>query len=164
MAKKRLTRASSNESNRIVAELIRSYNMELETVMNYIACSVDLDGALAAPIKAALSADIPTEIAHAQLLAKRIKTIGGFVPGSLELKWDQEALQPPRDTTDLLTVVRGVIDAEAGAIAQYQKIIKLTDGKDMATQDMAIELLANEQEHFREFDGFRKELEKLFMV
>lgn len=161
MPKKRPTRANPSQNSRIVSELIRSYNMELETVMNYIAASVDLDGALAAPIKAALAADVPTELQHAQTIAKRIKTIGGFVPGSLDLSWDQEALQPPKDTTDLLAVVRGVIEAESAAIAQYQKIIEITDGKDMATQDLAIALLADEQEHFREFDGFRKELEKL---
>ncbi len=145
----------------IVEALIRAYNMEIETVMNYIANSVDLDGALAAPIKAALAADIPTELAHAQMVAKRIKTIGGVTPGSLKLTWGQKSLQPPADSTDLLAVVKGVIDAEEAAIEGYEKIIQLSDGIDHATQDMAIELLADEQEHLREFLGFHKELESL---
>ncbi|MBL0921360.1 MAG: rubrerythrin [Phycisphaerales bacterium] len=152
------TKPSSSE---IVDALIDAYNMEIETVMNYIANSVDLDGALAAPIKAALAADVPAELGHAQLVAKRIKTIGGRVPGSLSLVWGQNSLQPPEKTTDLLAVVQGVIDAEKAAIAGYERIIKICEGADFATQDLAIELLSDEQEHLREFLGFQKELEHL---
>ncbi len=145
----------------VIEALTDAYNMEIETVMNYIANSVDLDGALASSIKAALAADIPAELGHAQLVAKRIKTIGGRVPGSLNLVWGQKSLQPPEKTTDLLSVVQGVIDAEEAAIAGYERIIKLCEGVDFATQDLAVELLSDEQEHLREFLGFQKELESL---
>ena len=37
------------------------------------------------------------------------------------------------------------------AISQYQKIINLTDGLDYVTQDPAIDLLSDEQEHRRLF-------------
>lgn len=148
-------------STAVIEALTDAYNMEIETVMNYIANSVDLDGALASPIKAALAADVPAELAHAQLVAKRIKTIGGRVPGSLNLVWGQKSLQPPAKTTDLLAVVQGVIDAEEAAIAGYERIIKLCEGVDFATQDMAVELLSDEQDHLREFLGFQKELEGL---
>lgn len=154
-------RADRAPNQSVINELIHAYNLEIETVMNYLANAVDLDGALARPIKDALTADVPTELAHAQALANRIKTIGGFVPGSMALEWVQRTLQPPRDTTDLLAVVHGVIDAEEEAIAQYEKIIRLCDGKDPATQDLAVEHLADEQEHLREFRGYLKELEKL---
>lgn len=156
MAKKKAT-----DTRAVIEALTLSYNLEIETVMNYIAASNNLDGALASPIKAALAADVPAELAHAQGLAKRIKTLGGAVPGSLSLDWSQKSLQPPKDTTDLLKVIDGVIDAEAGAIKQYEKIIDMCGGADMPTQDLAITNLADEQEHLREFLGFRKELEKL---
>jgi len=155
------SKTQNTGSTAVIEALTDAYNMEIETVMNYIANSVDLDGALAAPIKAALAADIPAELGHAQLVAKRIKTIGGRVPGSLQLVWGQKSLQPPAKTTDLLAVVQGVIDAEDAAIAGYERIIKLCEGVDFATQDMAIELLSDEQEHLREFLGFQKELEGL---
>lgn len=145
----------------VIEALTVSYNMEIETVMNYIAASNNLDGALAAPIKAALAADVPAELGHAQILARRIKTLGGAVPGSIALEWTQKTLQPPEDTTDLLAVVDGVIDAERGAIEQYQKIIEMCASGDQPTQDLASENLADEQEHLREFLGFRKELEKI---
>jgi bacterioferritin len=133
--------------------------MELETVMNYIAVSVDLDGVRAKHIKDELEADVPTELQHAQLLARRIKTIGGLVPGSMALTMDQASMQPPADTTDIEQVIRGVIAAEESAIAQYRLIIELAGGFDPATEDLAITALADEEEHRREFIGFLKELE-----
>jgi len=53
--------------------LLESYGMELETVLNYLANSVNLDGVRAEEIKKSLGADVPGEIAHAQQLANRIK-------------------------------------------------------------------------------------------
>ena len=144
----------------IVAALSRSYNMELETVMNYIALSVNLDGVRAKHIKDELAADVPTELQHAQLLANRIKTIGGQVPGSMALTLDQVKLQPPADSTDIEAVIRGVIAAEEGAIAQYKKVIELSTGIDPATEDLAITALADEEQHRREFLGFLKEIEQ----
>ena len=144
----------------IVQELIKSYFMELETVINYIANSVNLDGVRAEEIKKSLSADVTEELTHATQLANRIKTIDGVIPGSMEFKPGQASLQPPTDTTDVVAVIKGVIDAEDAAIAQYEKIIRLCDGFDFVTQDMCITLLADEQQHRREFVGFLKEYEK----
>lgn len=143
----------------IVTALSKAYNMELETVMNYIALSTNLDGIRAKHIKAELAADIQTEIGHAQLIANRIKTIGGIVPGSLQLTFEQKALQTPADTTDIETVICGVIEAEEAAINQYQTVIELSSGFDPATEDLAITALADEEEHRREFKGFLKELQ-----
>jgi bacterioferritin len=150
--------AGMNEQ--IIKELIRAYGMELETVQNYLAASVNLDGVRSDVIKKALAADVPAELGHAQQLAMRIKTIGGSVPGSLGLHRDQQMLQPKPDTTDVVAVIKGVIDAENGAIAQYNTIIKICEGTDYVTQDLVIELLADEEQHRREFIGFLKEYEK----
>lgn len=144
----------------IIENLKIAYAMELETVQNYIAASVNLDGVRCEVIKRALAADIVEELTHAQTLANRIKTIGGTVPGSFDLKRSQESLQPLADTTDIVGVIKGVIDAENGAIAQYNKIIQVSDGIDYVTQDMAIGLLSGEEDHRREFLGFLKEYEK----
>lgn len=144
----------------IVEELKVAYRMELETVMNYLANSTNLDGVRAEEIKKSLAADITAELGHAQILARRIKTLGGQVPGSLSLKWDQKMLQPPADQTDVVTVIKGVIEAEEGAVQQYTKIIKLCEGLDYVTQDVVITLMGDEEEHRREFVGFLKEYTK----
>lgn len=154
------TLASDKKNQKIINELIVSYFMELETVMSYIANGQNLDGVRAMEIKESLTNDIQEELGHAQQLAGRIRVLGGAVPGSMEFKATQKSLQPPKESTDVVSVIKGVIDAEEGAIKQYQKIIDLTDGVDYATQDLCIALMADEQGHRREFTGFLKEYEK----
>ena len=144
----------------IISNLIKSYWMEIETVINYISNSVNLDGVRAEEIKKSLSVDILEEIAHAQSLAKRIKELGGSVPGSMELKAEQKYLQTLKDTTDVVSVIEGVIQAEDGAVRQYNKLIKLCEGKDYVTQDLCIRLLGMEESHRIEFKGFLKEYKK----
>jgi bacterioferritin len=151
---------SKDNRARIIAELKVAYWMEMETVMSYIANSTNLDGVRAEEIKKALAADVQAELGHAQILARRIKTIGGTVPGSKAFKAGQDALQPPDDTTDVISVIKGVIAAEDAAIAQYNKLIKLCDGVDYVTQDLCITSLADEEEHRRDFMGFLAEYEK----
>lgn len=150
----------ADKTQEIIEELAKAYNMELETVTNYIAASTNLDGVRAEEIKKSLAADIPAELAHAQLLAKRIKTLGGQVPGSQALKFEQATLQPLPDSTDVVAVIKGVLDAEGGAIKQYSKLIELCNGVDYVTQDMCITILGDEEEHRQEFRGYLKEYEK----
>ena len=147
-------------TDRIIRELAVAYGMELETLQNYLANSVDLDGVRADLIKKALAADITAELGHATLLANRIKTLGGRVPGSFENERTQKYLQPPKDSTDVVAIIQGVIQAEEGAIAQYNKIIRLCDGVDYVTQDLVIGILGDEESHRREFLGFLKEYAK----
>ena len=144
----------------IIENLTKSYWMEVETVINYISNSVNLDGVRAEEIKKSLATDVAEEITHAQRLAKRIKELGGTVPGSLKFGAVQKGLQTLEDTTDVVSVIEGVIDAEAGAIKQYNKIIKLCDGVDYVTQDLCVQLLGMEESHLIEFRGFLKEYKK----
>lgn len=148
-----------SKDQEIIEQLIVSYWMEIETVQNYLANSVNLDGVRAEEIKKSLAADITEELSHAQQLAGRIRVLGGSVPGSKQFTATQDSLQPPKNSTDVVAVIKGVMEAEQGAIDQYKKIIELTDGHDYPTQDLCIALLADEQEHLREFRGFLKEYE-----
>ena len=150
----------SPDIQKIIDELTVSYFMEIETVMNYIANSVHLDGVRAEEIKKSLAADVTEEIGHAQQLADRIKTLGGSVPGSMGFQAGQSTLQPPADSTDVVSVIKGVIQAEDAACTQYRKIIKLCDDIDYVTQDMCVTLLADEEQHRREFRGFLLEYER----
>ena len=134
--------------------LAKAYAMELETVQNYLANSIHLDGISADVVKRTLAADVATELGHAQALAQRIKTLGGTVPGSLANARNQTWLQPPLCSTDVRAVIRGVIRAEEEAIAHYSRLIQLCDGVDYVTQDLAIGILGSEEQHRREFAGF----------
>jgi len=144
----------------IINELKKAYGMELETVENYLANSIDLDGVRAEEIKKALAGDIEEELMHARKLGNRIKVLEGRVPGSLDFERAQRYLQPPEDSTDLIAVIRGVICAEEEAIDQYQKLIKMCDPVDLVTQDLILEITADEQTHRRQFIGFLYEYER----
>jgi bacterioferritin len=151
--------SEQEQRQEILKELAVAYWMEMETVMNFISNSINLDGVRAEEIKASLQADIVAELGHAQILAKRLKTLGGVVPGSASFTSRQKSLQPPAKLTDVVAVIKGVIDAENSAIAQYSKLIKLCDGFDYVTQDLCITALGDEEEHRREFMGFLSEYE-----
>lgn len=151
---------SEEKTAAIIEALRKAYGMELETVINYLANSIALDGVRAEEIKKSLAADVPAELGHATLIANRIKTIGGAVPGSLMLEFEQKTLQPVQDTTDVVSVIKGVIDAENEAIKHYNYLIRLCDGIDYVTQDMAVTILGDEEGHRREFQGFLKEYVK----
>ena len=144
----------------IINKLTEAYWKEIETVQNYIALSVNLDGIQAKEIKESLAADIDEELGHAKELARRIKELGGTVPGSKAFKAEQSYLQTPQDTTNILAVINGVLEAEEDAIKTYSEIIKLADGQDYVTQDLAIRLLADEEGHREEFTSFLREFKK----
>jgi bacterioferritin len=153
--------ADDNTSQReeIVALLCKAYWMEIETVMSYIANSVNPDGVRAQEIIESLDKDIQEELGHAQQFAARIKELYGVVPGSMGFEAEQTYLQPPDTQTDIVHVIKGVIEAETGAIEHYNLIIEKTEGVDPVTNDMAIAILRDEEGHRRLFEGYLREYE-----
>lgn len=152
-----LAAANRDKREKIVELLKQAYWMEMETVMNYITNSTNPDGVRAQEIIEALESDIEEELDHARRFAARIKELWGVVPGSLQFKAEQSYLQPPTEQTDIVHVIKGVIEAERGAIEHYNKIIEACEGLDWATQDMVIEILHDEEQHLRLFEGFLRE-------
>ena len=148
------------ERREAIVELLKTaYFMELETVMNYVTNAINPDGVRAQEVKENIEEDIQEELTHAQQFAARIKELYGVVPGSLEFKASQDTLQPPDDQIDVVHVIKGVIDAEDGAIQHYTRIVEETEEVDPVTQDMVIGILHDEQGHRRLFEGFLREYE-----
>src|SRR6478735_7776853 len=114
---------NSETREHIVELLKKAYWMEIETVMSYITNSINPDGVRAQEIVESLQQDIQEELGHAQQFAQRIKELYGVVPGSLEFSAEQSYLQPPEEQTDVVHVIKGVIEAETGAIEHYNAII-----------------------------------------
>ena len=154
-----LSQDMSDKRDEVIELLKTAYFMELETVMNYVTESINPDGVRAQEIKDSLEEDIQEELMHAQQFAARIKELYGVVPGSMDFKATQTFLQPPEDQLDIPHIIRGVIDAEDGAIQHYTRIVKFTEGIDPVTQDMVIATLHDEQGHRRLFEGFLREYE-----
>ncbi|MCA9163577.1 MAG: hypothetical protein KDA55_07395 [Planctomycetales bacterium] len=158
-AEKQSNGRSASGTSELVKMLQKAYRMEVETVANYLANSVHLDGVRAEEVKRSLAEDVTEELGHARQLANRIKQLRGRIPGSLELQFDQESLRPPQTTTDVRHVIEGVITAEREAIEHYRAIIHSAADEDPVTADLATQILADEEAHRTQFEGFLAELD-----
>jgi bacterioferritin len=146
-----------DERAQLIDLLTKAYWMEIETVISYTANSINPDGVRAQEIIESLEEDIQEELGHARQFGQRIKELYGVVPGSLDFSAEQSYLQPPDEQTDIVHVIKGVIEAETGAIDHYNKIVEFCDDKDLVTQDMVIAILHDEEGHRRLFEGFLRE-------
>ena len=152
-----LSEEMKQKRDEIIELLKTAYFMELETVISYVTNSTNPDGVRAQEIKESLEEDIQEELSHAQQFASRIKELYGVVPGSMDFEAEQGYLQPPQEQVDVVHVIKGVIEAETGAIEHYTRIVEETEGVDPVTQDMVIAILHDEQGHRRLFEGFLRE-------
>ncbi len=152
-----LSEDKTDQRKELVGKLEKAYWMEIETVINYLTNSTNPDGLRAQEIIEALDEDIHEELGHARQFARRIKELWGVVPGSMEFEPEQIALQPPAHQTDVVHVIKGVIEAEKGAISFYNEIVEFCENLDLVTQDMVIAILHDEEGHLRLFEGFLRE-------
>jgi bacterioferritin len=152
-----LSEERKDDREQLIELLTRAYWMEVETVMSYLANSINPDGVRAQEIIESLEEDIEEELDHARRYGQRIKELYGVVPGSLDFQAEQSYLQPPDEQTDIVHVIKGVIEAESGAIEHYNRIIEFCEGRDPVTQDMVIDILRDEEGHRRLFEGFLRE-------
>ena len=150
------------KTNTVIPLLKRAYAAELETVQNYLANSIWLEGPRAQKVVAALAGDVADELDHARELARRLKELGACPPGSLALHRNQDTLQPMADPTDVRHVVVGVLAAERDAIATYQTIVTECADTDPATSALAARILADEEKHRGLFEKFLERLDREF--
>ncbi|ELZ03113.1 ferritin-like domain-containing protein [Natrialba asiatica] len=145
-------------TDEITELLTEAYVDELETVMNYLTNAIVLDGVHAEEVKESLEADVQEELEHARMLGNRLKQLEQSPPGSAAFEASQSGLQPPEDTTDVQSVIEGVLEAEDDAIETYQSLHEAaTEANDPVTEDVAVTILSDEEAHRTEFRGFQKE-------
>ncbi len=145
-------------SEKVIDLLRKAYADEIETVMNYQTNAIVLDGVRAEEIKESLQTDIQEELGHAEQLGNRLKQLDSRPPSSADFVARQDSLQPPEDSTDVLSVIRGVLDAEEDAIDTYRALVDAAvAADDPVTEDLAVTILADEEAHRTEFRGFEKE-------
>ncbi|MFB6093158.1 MAG: ferritin-like domain-containing protein [Haloquadratum sp.] len=148
-------------SEEVTRLLKKAYQDEIETVMNYLTNSIVLDGVRAEEIKESLQQDVQEELGHAEQLGNRLKQLDERPPGSGEFEANQLSLQPPADSTDVVSVIDGVLEAEDDAISTYRALIDAAaEADDPVTEDLAVTLLSDEEAHRTEFRGFKKEYDR----
>ncbi|PSP37898.1 rubrerythrin [Halobacteriales archaeon SW_8_65_20] len=146
-------------SDDVIRLLRKAYGDEMETIMNYLTNSVVLDGVRAQEVKEGLRQDATQEeIQHAQMLGERLKQLGARPPASGGFEARQDSLQPPEDPANVLSVIDGVLEAENDAIDTYRSLIEAAEAADdPVTEDLAVEILADEEAHRTEFKSYRRE-------
>jgi len=149
----------ADANDRLVELLQKARGDELETVINYQTNAIALAGIEAQEVADSLREDVQEELGHAEEIGERISQLGGQPRGSYSIEMTQESLQPPTESTDVLSVIDGVIEAESDAVSAYRTLIDAAEeADDPVTEDLAAELLADEEGHLAEFKGFREGL------
>ncbi len=90
------------------------------------------------------------DLSHFESCIERIHQLGGSLPTDAVdfIKMSGcEFLQLPPNPTDLKAILEKCLKAEQGAIVNWDKICKMTHGRDPATYDIAKDILAEEIEH-----------------
>lgn len=145
-------------TSKIIEMLKTAYAAEVQTVEDYLATSVWLDGPCAGQVAESLDIYIPLKLVRAKKIAHRLKQLGVKSPATFH---SAQKIAPPPDETDPLPVVEGVLEAQRQAIARYEKLIEACDSKDFTTHDLAIEILADEERQRALFEGFLTQLNEL---
>jgi ferritin-like protein len=143
----------------LVDRLIEVYCLELETLMNYLASSrnVDCDGSAGDDVSESLLEDAEECFARAQLVSARIRALDGIVPGSLALTASQHCVQHAATRSDLSLVLHAANKAEKDAIRRYERIVDLAADLDPDTASLASRALAEKRSSQRLFETFLRE-------
>lgn len=90
-------------------------------------------------------------------IEQRLKGLDAQPLASFEFEPEHEALRPPEDTADALSVIDGVIEYEEDAIDTYRSLIEAAgEANDLVTESFALDILSDEKSHQSEFCSFRK--------
>lgn len=146
--------------NDLVEELKKAYLDELESLNNYLSLGEYIEGLYGQGVVAEdLIKDVDEELNHAKRLSKRIAELDGKPPLSVEYEASQTVVSSVEDENDVKGVVESVIQLESDAIKQYKKIVEIAEEvNDPVTRNLAEDLLADEEEHLDEFEGFLEDL------
>ena len=118
-----LSDGAREERDQVVEMLKKAYWMEIETVMSYIRTR-STPTASGAGDRREPGAGHPGGARARAAVRQAHQGALRRGAGLLEFSAEQSYLQPPEDHTDLIHIVRGVIQAESGAIEYYNEIIE----------------------------------------
>ena len=134
----------------LLAELRKAYLDELLAFYSYWITAQVAEGFHGEELAEHFEREAQDELGHARKLAQRILELGGdpVVPPA---QWEAGANAPwtaPRpDRADAEGMLQDQLKAEANAIEAYNRLARMTFGKDPVTYQLATELLGDEVRH-----------------
>ncbi|MCJ2519446.1 MAG: hypothetical protein LN412_00660 [Candidatus Thermoplasmatota archaeon] len=147
------------EVNGIISLLNQAVAAEALAAYRYLYLSRWAAGMEAAEIAEAFTKTSEEEWQHMSRLMDRIVELGGR-PLTRPSEWENGSYakfhEPPRDQTDLKTMVVDSLAVERVAIEFYRDLVRKTEGKDMVTYLLAMELLADEVKDEEFFESLLK--------
>lgn len=136
--------------NELIVELKKAYLDELLAFYSYWITTQVAEGFHGEELVEHFTEEAKDELGHAERLARRILELGGD-PVIHPKDWEKGASAPwtaPRpDWADADGMVQDQIRAERGAIEVYNRIAKMTFGKDPVTYALVTDLLKDEVGH-----------------
>ena len=139
--------------------LVKNAAAELTTYYYYTILRCNLIGLKGEGIKEIAEVARIEDRNHFEALVPRIYELGGKLPDDMKTFHDVSACPPaslPKDPTDVMAMLKVLVDAERCAVRGYTYICNLTAGKDHRTYDLSLAILNEEVEHeswFAEFLG-----------
>jgi ferritin-like protein len=139
--------------------LVKNASAELTTYYYYTILRANLIGLEGETVKEIAETARIEDRNHFESLVPRIYELGGKLPESMVDFHNLSACSParlPKDPTDVMAILKVLVEAERCAVRGYTHICNLTAGKDHRTYDLSQAILNEEIEHeswFSEFLG-----------
>ncbi|SHI81979.1 bacterioferritin [Dethiosulfatibacter aminovorans DSM 17477] len=121
-----------------------------------------MEGPMRNEVEAELLIHANEELGHAVLVADRIIQLGG-TPITHPQKWMEKAgcsYEEPLDPY-VEVILNQNLEGERCAIARYNEIAEITNGRDHATHQMATQILNDELEHEEDIEAFIADIQRL---
>ena len=133
------------DSENIVRVLNRILETELAGVVRYTHYSFLVFGFGRFPIVSWLRAQADESLVHAQQVGEWITTLGAYPSLAIGPLLDSH-------TTDIGAMLRESLEAEGDALALYRELLGLVDGRIVALEEFARQMIHAEELHASEVD------------
>ncbi|MBI2185392.1 MAG: ferritin [Thaumarchaeota archaeon] len=142
--------------NELLTDLNKAYADEWCALYQYWYDALITEGINAPIVAEHLKKQALDEMKHAEKIGNRILELGGTPvsrPDKLVHASGCGYIDPPKDKTDLKQIIQDTLKAERCAIEAYNRLAKMTLGKDPVTYELASDLLTDEVSDEEEFEN-----------
>jgi len=134
----------------LITQLVINSSVEFTAYYYFTLLRANCTGMEGEGIKGVIEDARLEDLSHFESCIERIYQLGGQLPKDAidYIKMSGcEFLQLPDNPTDLKAILEKCLKAEQGAIINWDKVCKMTHGKDPMTYEIAQHILAEEIEH-----------------
>ncbi|MGI0064013.1 MAG: DNA protection during starvation protein [Nitrosopumilaceae archaeon] len=134
----------------LIRQLVINSSVEFTAYYYFTLLRADCTGMEGEGIKGVIEDARLEDLSHFESCIERIYQLGGQLPKDAidYIKMSGcEFLQLPDNPTNLKAILEKCLKAEQGAIINWDKVCKMTHGKDPMTYEIAQHILAEEIEH-----------------